>query len=269
MRHRLGHDFSERMDNAMKPNTLPHKMTPLWVIALFVSVAETVAGVSLSFTAGWVQGFLAVFVAVFAVGVVACFFGSLWFCPHKLYSPSDYPVGVSGAEFKAILYQKQEDAVDTTESMEVFQRTAETLTAKGKSSTEYSTSQVVEIIKEGFSDARRAEIEAKLSREIERLSFCDIDLQDVFTFLREYSDVNLWVDWRALVEIGVEGTTKMSVDVRKVSVRDALDILFESLNSTMPPDIAIVYTIRGNVVRVTTTLAVAREKDRKQQQDVS
>jgi hypothetical protein len=248
----------------MKPNTLPRRMSPLWVIASFVSVTETVAGVSLNFTAGHVQCVLTWFVVGYAVLVLACFFITLWVWPSKLYSPYDYPSKPGPIEMMASWGHKGEDHV----SQEAIKQIAASVTEEAKSSTDSSTSRVEKIIEDGFSEMRRAEIEAKLSREIERLSFCDIDLADVFTFLREYSDVNLWVNWRALYEIGVESTTKMSVDVRKISVREALDRMFDDLNSTMPSDMGLVYAVRGNVVRITTTLALARERER-ERTDVS
>ena len=153
-------------------------------------------------------------------------------------------------------------------SQEAIKQIAESVTEEAKAGTESSTSRVEEIIKDGFSEMRRVEIEAKVSRMIERLSFCDVNLIDVFAFLREYSDANIWVDWRALFEIGVEYTTKMSVDARTISVREAIDRLIDDLNSTMPSDMGLAYVVGENAVRITTTLALARERERRRK-DVS
>lgn len=71
--------------------TKPHtKMTPLWVISLFLSLTEVVAGVAVTQTTGTIQVALVAFVIIFAVLVAVMFFVLLWFRPWTFYPPSEY-----------------------------------------------------------------------------------------------------------------------------------------------------------------------------------
>lgn len=71
----------------MKP---PTKMTPLWVIALFLSLTEMVLGVATTQTSGSVQVALVVFVIAFPLLVAGAFFSLLWLKPWSFYPPSEY-----------------------------------------------------------------------------------------------------------------------------------------------------------------------------------
>jgi hypothetical protein len=250
------------MATNVKQNILPRRMSPLWVIASFVSVTEAVATVSLGFTTGYVQFVLVLFVVAFAFAVLGCFFATLWLCPGKLYSPYDYPGKITVPEIMAIWGPRKDEL---QASQNILIQTVEAATKEARSTTDSSSSRVEAIIEEGYSQVRRAEVQAKLSRELERMSFADIHLMDVLMFLREYSDLNMHVEWRALFEIGLVGTTLISIDARKITVQDSLDILIADLNSTMPADCGLVYTVEQNGVRITTTLALQREKERNRQ----
>jgi hypothetical protein len=87
----------------MRPQQLKrgrrHAPTPLWVIALFVSTAETVSGIAVTHTSGGVQVSLAAFVIAFPLLVAAAFFAILWFRPHHFYAPSEYGSRVGPREF--------------------------------------------------------------------------------------------------------------------------------------------------------------------------
>ncbi len=66
----------------------------------------------------------------------------------------------------------------------------------------------------------------KLQPRIERLSFSDIDLADVLTFCSEYSGIQIQVNWAGLERIGVERTSKVSMDVEDITVASAMKIVF-------------------------------------------
>ena len=66
------------------------KMTPLWVISLFLSLTEVVAGVAVTQTTGNIQVTLVWFVIIFAVLVAGMFFVLLWSRPWTFYPPSEY-----------------------------------------------------------------------------------------------------------------------------------------------------------------------------------
>jgi len=70
--------------------TAGRKMTPLWVISIFVSLTEVVLGVAASKTAGGIQVALIGFVMVFPLLIAGAFFACLWARPWVFYPPSEY-----------------------------------------------------------------------------------------------------------------------------------------------------------------------------------
>ena len=69
----------------------PAKMTPLWVISLFLSFTEVISGIAATQTTGNLQAALVWFVIIFPFLVAGMFFVLLWFRPWTFYPPSEYP----------------------------------------------------------------------------------------------------------------------------------------------------------------------------------
>jgi len=115
----------------------------------------------------------------------------------------------------------------------------------------------------GESEADAA-LRAKLRREIERLNFQEIDFRDVVQFLREYSDANIHVNWRALQAAGIEPNTKVTVEVRKISVKRALDLVLRDVSGAAAgADAELRYVIDGGVLTISTKADLAREPIRR------
>lgn len=74
-------------------------MTPLWVISLFVSLSEVVAGLAVTQAQGGVQITLTVFVVVFPVLVAAAFFAILWKKPYVFYPPTEFGGATNVSEY--------------------------------------------------------------------------------------------------------------------------------------------------------------------------
>ncbi|MGH7774968.1 MAG: hypothetical protein ACREQA_22300 [Candidatus Binatia bacterium] len=66
------------------------RITPLWVVAAFVTLTETVLGYAVTKVTGNVQIALTSFVIVFALLVAGGFFLILWNRPYVFYPPSEY-----------------------------------------------------------------------------------------------------------------------------------------------------------------------------------
>ena len=66
------------------------KITPLWIVATFVSLTEAVLGIALTQVTGGVQVALTCFVIVFALLVASAFFVILWNRPFVFYSPAEF-----------------------------------------------------------------------------------------------------------------------------------------------------------------------------------
>ena len=73
--------------NTQKPTG---RITPLWIVAAFVTLTEAVLGYALTQVQGGVQTALTVFVISFALLVATSFFAILWNRPYVFYSPSEY-----------------------------------------------------------------------------------------------------------------------------------------------------------------------------------
>lgn len=68
----------------------PRVLTPLWIVALFVSLTETVVGVAVVHTSGQIQLILTIFATSFPVLVAAAFFWILYTRPFVFYPPTDF-----------------------------------------------------------------------------------------------------------------------------------------------------------------------------------
>ena len=97
-----------------------------------------------------------------------------------------------------------------------------------------------------------AAIREKLKREIKKLSFTDLDLRDVLTFLHEYSGVDIQVNWRALGQVGIEPTRKVSMDYRNVTVKHALDRVLIWASNNVEQESEPRYLIQGGVLLIST-----------------
>src|SRR3954467_15266180 len=65
-------------------------ITPLWIVALFVSLTEVVLGVAVTQTQGGIQIALTVFVLAFPMLIAGMFFTTLWFKPYVFYPPTEF-----------------------------------------------------------------------------------------------------------------------------------------------------------------------------------
>ena len=102
----------------------------------------------------------------------------------------------------------------------------------------------------------------KLERDIERLSLVDTDFGDVLRFLQGYSDVNIRVDWRSLKAVGIQPNTKVSVDVRKIAVGRAIDLLLRDVSGAAPgADAELDYLVDGETVFISTRKEINRRID--------
>jgi hypothetical protein len=76
----------------VKPETASkeRRLTPLWIISLFVGLTEAVLAAAVTQTTGGVQVALAGFVMVFPLLIATAFFAVLWYKPWVFYAPSEY-----------------------------------------------------------------------------------------------------------------------------------------------------------------------------------
>ena len=66
------------------------RLTPLSIIAMFLSLSEAVAGITATQASGGLQIALGIFVIAFPSGVACAFFMVLWHRPYVFYPPREY-----------------------------------------------------------------------------------------------------------------------------------------------------------------------------------
>jgi hypothetical protein len=82
------------------------RLTPLWIVSLFVTLTETVLGAAATQTAGGIQIALTIFVLCFPVFVAGAFFMILWHRSWVFYSPGEYG-SVDPSKYVDVLAQAQ------------------------------------------------------------------------------------------------------------------------------------------------------------------
>jgi hypothetical protein len=78
------------MENIKQPHPSRKAMTPLWIVALFVSLTEAVLGVAVTQTNNGVQIALTAFVIFFPLLIAGAFFLILWNRPYVFYPPTEF-----------------------------------------------------------------------------------------------------------------------------------------------------------------------------------
>jgi uncharacterized membrane protein YgcG len=88
-----------------------------------------------------------------------------------------------------------------------------------------------------------------LSRTLPEMNFDGVALTDAIDFLRDITDANIVVNWKALEGAGVTPETLVNIKLRGVSLRKALSLLLSEAGGGE----GITYTIDDGVIEITTT----------------
>lgn len=89
----------------------------------------------------------------------------------------------------------------------------------------------------------------KLRDRVPSLEFDNIPFADVVDFLREYSGVNIWVNWRAMEAAGIDRTQPVSVDLTDISLEKGLELILDDVGGGV---VEISYNISDGVVTIST-----------------
>ena len=79
---------------------------PLWIIALFVSLTETVLGIAVVQTTAGIQIVLTAFVVIFPLLIAGAFFAVLWHKPYVFYPPNEFGRKTDVASYVKAMQQK-------------------------------------------------------------------------------------------------------------------------------------------------------------------
>jgi hypothetical protein len=75
------------------------EITPLWIIAIFLLLSETIVTLGVAVTRDKIQLILTIFACIFPILIFAMFFLILWFKPYVFYAPKEYRNGVDAKNY--------------------------------------------------------------------------------------------------------------------------------------------------------------------------
>ena len=90
----------------------------------------------------------------------------------------------------------------------------------------------------------QAAIEKVLAAKVD-LDFTDTPLQEVIEYLKDYSQIEIVFDTRALGEVGIDTSTPMTKSLHNLPLRSALNLMFKehSLTWTIQDDVLLITTL--------------------------
>lgn len=113
-------------------NKIPARVTPLWIVAAFVTMTEVVLGYAVTQVTGEIQIALTVFVIAFAVLVAGAFFFVLWSRPYVFYPPSEYGSTDPKTFVSALRSEVSEKVIEQVELVSSVERDPSNLEAQFK-----------------------------------------------------------------------------------------------------------------------------------------
>lgn len=84
------------------------------------------------------------------------------------------------------------------------------------------------------------------------VNFDEVALEDVVSYIRETTGVNIHVQWKALALSGVDKQTPITLKIKNVSNARILDLICEQLNANKDQLTSIYYYIDREVLTITT-----------------
>jgi hypothetical protein len=192
------------------------RLTPLWVIAGFISLTEIVISFSVVQTTGFVQILLTLFAIAFPTAVAGLFFYTLIFKPQVLYAPFDYSAAVDMERYVRVLHYARDPERTTKEIEEVVQKAllSETIAPELREIVRAATSLSAAETSKGVGKADAARLAARRTAKL------------------IVSELSVRIDPRPL--LGNKGD-EFEMDVRSVpDLQTFLDYIFFYLNKKDP-----------------------------------
>ena len=92
-------------------------------------------------------------------------------------------------------------------------------------------------------------VQAQLGRRLPEINFADVAFTDVVDFLRDVTNANIFVNWRALEAAGIDRNAKVSVRLKDVAFGKALDTILKSVGGDA---VKLAYAVDQGVITVST-----------------
>jgi hypothetical protein len=91
---------------------------------------------------------------------------------------------------------------------------------------------------------------AQLDRNLPECNFDGVGVADVIDFLRDVSGANIFVNWKALADAGVDKNAVVTLRIRNIRLGDALDLV---LTSAAGKRHKLGYDVKGGAINISTT----------------
>ena len=101
----------------------------------------------------------------------------------------------------------------------------------------------------GVDDKINRAVELKLQRPIQEIDFDTQALGFAIDFVRQTTDTNIYVNWNALREAGIDEDTTVTLRLNGVSADHALTLMLRQVSTELDP---ITYSIRQGIVEIST-----------------
>ncbi|MDP6636618.1 MAG: hypothetical protein QGG42_17100 [Phycisphaerae bacterium] len=105
-------------------------------------------------------------------------------------------------------------------------------------------------------------VRKQLDTRVSKLDFEDMELTQVFQFLRDVSGANIHVKWRALALESIEPATTVNVHLSSVTFRKALDTILEDVATGGEPGVSetgLGYVIDEGVITISTKADLGKQ----------
>ena len=105
------------------------------------------------------------------------------------------------------------------------------------------------VSEEKLNDPKNAAVRAKLDLVLPEINFDAVPFSDAVDHLRDISGANLFINWRALKNAGVDKTAPVTVRIHNIRFAKALAVVLDSLSGGTVP---LGYTVDDGVITVST-----------------
>ena len=99
-------------------------------------------------------------------------------------------------------------------------------------------------------------VQAQLGRRLPEINFDRVGLTDVVDFLRDVTNANIFINWKALEAAGVERNAPVTVRLKDVAFGKALDTVLKSAGGDA---VKLAYAVDDGVITVSTADDLAQD----------
>lgn len=103
----------------------------------------------------------------------------------------------------------------------------------------------------GSAGAPRGEVnmDRAMQMRVPAVEFSGVPIDDIFSFMRDVANLNLYVNWPALEAVGIDRSTPIQLKLRNIRMGKVLDL---ALNQASAGGVPLTWYVSDNIVYITT-----------------